>query len=59
MEHKEFLDKLENGKDPAELKKPKLPPHLDPEYTGQPTTEEKLSAQKELLSDLENELKEA
>ena len=42
FEHKDYLDKLENGKRPDEIKNPKLPHHLDPEYTGTPTTEELL-----------------
>lgn len=44
MQHKEYLNKLQNGKRPDEIKKPKLPPHLDPNFTGEPSTDEKLGA---------------
>ena len=35
MQHKEYLDKLKSGKKPDEIQKPKLPDHLNPDYTGQ------------------------
>lgn len=34
MKHKDFLKNLEKGKKVGELERPKLPHHLDPEYTG-------------------------